>query len=606
MCASQPQPPTPTPKPHPALMSSPASRSLPGLLVLWILEGLVAALWVYLLWWQRESTGLSFGLLGLGLCLVPLHGLRLLTPPRSWTWASFAWELLVLVLLRLGLASGLPLGYLLALALYAAFPADAQPAGHSWWRWLTRLPLALTLVSLFVLGCWPKPSWAAVPWLLLAAESELGPTPSPRLALARASGALTLLAIVSQVDLSVAMNQLVVLSFCYVALERYWRSDLRVLPRPSATSYAPVRLLALALYCYALPDPAAVRIGCAFFAAAGCFACWRHAPRRAARVAAALLLLLAGLELVAWQVRPDMSPLLSSTESRSSSLLDYLSRFGAPKVRDAGPALHILKFRGQDYEFEPRTGYRLDGGRPPFESSQAALGSSVVVLGDEAAFGLGVDENQHTSVRLADLLDSERAGNFGVIGVNFNEALGLARNLDAELEPDEIVWLLRSDDLLPDRYQVPYETDRAWSVPILRRLTAPAFERTHLGVLLSRPYDALLKHLDLRTDYLGNLVAPESEFCYAFATRMHDFCDLRRQQGRATPLVVVLPGYQAPPRQRTACLRLEIASEAAGARVIRIPGLADHARAWLDWSPQLPSAEGHALIAAALARELRP
>ena len=592
-------------------MTTQATRSLVGLVVLWFLEVVVAGSWVHLLWWQRQSTGLSFGLLGLGLCLVPLHLVRLAAPLRSWTWASFGWELTAAAMLRLGLMSALPLGYVLPLALYTLFPADSRPAEHSRWRWLTRAPLILTLFSLLGAQRWPTSSHLAlVPWLVVALESESGPAPRPWLALARASGVLTLLALVSQVDLPMELNRLVVLSFGYAALERYWHSGNGVLPRPTAEVRVVLRLLALGFYCYVLPDPTSVRIACALFVIAGCFTRWHQAPARAARVAGVIVVVLACFEVAAWRSGVDPTKPLPGLTPRVLSRVDYFRDLGEPSsLRHLGGGQSVLTLHGQVHELDWNSGYRTEAGRTPSESSRAAVGSLVAVLGDEAAFGLGVGEGERCSRRLSELLGAQRpteVTNFGTVGANSAQGLHLAYNLDARLGPDWIVWLLRSDDLLPHSCERPYETEDAWSLPVFRRLTAPALERTYLGALLCAPYDAALRDRGLRNNYLANVLAPDSRLCYHFGTGLHEINDSRRRQGRTPIVVVVLPGYRyrSPPAQREACLRLEAVAEEGGARVVRIPGLAEDRRAWLEWAPLLPSAEGHARIAAALADAL--
>jgi hypothetical protein len=209
----------------------------------------------------------------------------------------------------------------------------------------------------------------------------------------------------------------------------------------------------------------------------------------------------------------------------------------------------------------------------------------VIVLGDSLTYGKGIaQEDTYPAVIERELGKQFRVEvlNLGVEGAQSEDIYRILRDKSPVLRPDLVVYGACLNDFLPSGVG-QYESTPRLTVPVPFK---HRFRRhTLFGYLLDRRYDALLIHLGIRDDFLGDILRNFDGYQVRFGRDVKAMNDLVIRAGLPPMVAMVLDQFPDPKGKGFAVGQVaERLMSAAGIRVIPSEGyIRQNEGRTLDW-----------------------
>lgn len=169
----------------------------------------------------------------------------------------------------------------------------------------------------------------------------------------------------------------------------------------------------------------------------------------------------------------------------------------------------------------------------------------IIVVGDSLTYGYGVrDEQTYPSQIEAALKKNFRVEvlNLGVSGYQSEDVLKIVKKYIPLLRPNLIIYGVCLNDFLPSGVG-QYENDMAYKFPLPERIKTFLSERTAVGQLVSRAYNALLMHIGLRNDFWTDILKDFDGYQTRFSKDVKSMNDVALSEGLPPIVAMVLNQY---------------------------------------------------------------
>lgn len=167
----------------------------------------------------------------------------------------------------------------------------------------------------------------------------------------------------------------------------------------------------------------------------------------------------------------------------------------------------------------------------------------IIALGDSLTYGYGIAvKDTYPSVLEKELTKSFRIEvlNLGVSGAQSEDIYAILTKHFPVLKPDLVFYGVCVNDFLPSRVG-EYESNRAYPVPLPYR--DHFANKTLMGKLLAKHYDALLMRWGLRADFLGDILKDFKGYQVRFARDVKAMNAFVRAKGLPPIVAMVLDQY---------------------------------------------------------------
>jgi lysophospholipase L1-like esterase len=167
----------------------------------------------------------------------------------------------------------------------------------------------------------------------------------------------------------------------------------------------------------------------------------------------------------------------------------------------------------------------------------------IIALGDSLTYGYGVArEDTYPSVLEQELQKSFRVEvlNLGVSGAQSEDVYKILQRHLPVLQPDLVLYGVCLNDFLPSGVG-QYESNRSYQVPLPYK--DHLINKTLTGKLLERQYDGLLMRLELRVDFITDILRDFDGYQTRFAKDVQAMNALARERGLPPVVAMVLDQY---------------------------------------------------------------